>query len=230
MIAIVGALDGEIAEFLAVLENKKEEKWTDFTFYMGKIEDKDVIVTKCGVGKVMAALVAQRLIDTCKPEAFIFTGLAGGLSANLEIGDTLVAEDCMQHDMNAISLGFKRGEIPYSPYRILPCDRALVDLAMQYVPEAGKVVKGRILTGDQFITNRSLKSLQYLYDDLAGDAVEMEGAAIGLVATVNKIPFLLVRIISDRADTYAHIDFQSFLPKASRNSLQFIRHILRGMV
>jgi adenosylhomocysteine nucleosidase/adenosylhomocysteine/aminodeoxyfutalosine nucleosidase len=229
MIAIVGALDGEIAEFLAVLESKKQEKWTDFTFFTGTIENREVVLTKSGVGKVMAALVTQRIIDSYKPTAIIFTGLAGGLGSHLEIGDTLVAEDCVQHDLNAISLGFKRGEVPYSPYRILPCDKTLVDLAMQCVPETGKVVKGRVLTGDQFITNRTLKSLQYLYDDLAGDAVEMEGAAVGLVATVNRVPFLLVRVISDRADTYAHIDFQSFLPKASRNSLHFVRYVLRGL-
>jgi 5'-methylthioadenosine/S-adenosylhomocysteine nucleosidase len=222
-------MDGEIAEFLAVLEDKKEEKWTDFTFYTGRIESKDVIVVKSGVGKVMAALVAQYVIDTYKPETIIFTGLAGGLNSELEIGDILVARDCVQHDLNVISLGFKRGEIPYTPYRILNCDAGLLDLAMKYTPESGKILKGRILTGDQFITNRTLKSLQYLYDDLAGDAVEMEGAAVGLVATVNKIPFLLIRIISDRADTYAHIDFASFLPKASRSSLQFIRYILRGL-
>jgi len=95
------------------------------------------------------------------------------------------------------------------------------------VPESGKVIKGRVLTGDQFITNRTLKSLHYLYDDLAGDAVEMEGASVGLVATVNKVPFLLIRVISDKADAYAHIDFKSFLPKASRNSLNFTRHVLR---
>ena len=228
MIAIVGALDGEIAEFLAVLENKKEEKWTDFTFFTGTIENRDVVVTKSGVGKVMSALVTQHIIDSFKPEAIIVTGLAGGLASSLDIGDTIVAEDCVQHDLNAVSLGFKRGEVPYSPYRILNCDKRLVDLAMQCVPEQGKAVKGRILTGDQFITNRTLKSLQYLYDDLAGDAVEMEGAAVGLVAKVNKVPFLLVRVISDKADTYAHIDFQSFLPKASRNSLNFVRYVLRG--
>jgi adenosylhomocysteine nucleosidase/adenosylhomocysteine/aminodeoxyfutalosine nucleosidase len=229
MIAIIGALDGEIAEFLAALENKKEEIWTDFTFYTGVIEKKEVIVTKSGVGKVMAALAAQHLVDVYKPEAIVFTGLAGGLNLNLEIGDTLVAEDCVQHDLNAISLGFKRGEVPYTPYRILGCDKKLLDLALQYVPESGKVMKGRILTGDQFITNRTLKSLQYLYDDLAGDAVEMEGAAVGLVATVNRIPFLLVRIISDKADSSANTDFKAFVPKASRISLQFIRHVLRGL-
>ena len=217
-----------MSEFLAALENQKEEKWTDFAFYTGSIENKEVVVAKSGVGKVMAALVAQHIIEFYKPEAIIVTGLAGGLSHHLEIGDTLVAEDCIQHDLNAISLGFKRGEVPYSPYRFLSCDKKLLALAMQCIPENGKVVKGRILTGDQFITNRTLKSLQYLYDDLAGDAVEMEGAAVGLVATVNKVPFLLIRTISDKADAVTHVDFRAFLPKASRNSLHFVRSILRG--
>jgi 5'-methylthioadenosine/S-adenosylhomocysteine nucleosidase len=230
MIAIIGALDGEIAEFLAVLENRRDETWTGFTFYTGSIENKDVLVVKSGVGKVMAALAAQHFIDAYQPEAVIFTGLAGGLNPDLDIGDILVAEDCVQHDLNAVALGFKRGEVPYTPYRFLPCDRKLLEAAMEYTPETGKVMKGRILTGDQFITNRTLKSLQYLYDDLAGDAVEMEGAAVALVATVNRVPFLLARVISDRADTYAHTDFASFLPRASRTSLQFIRHLLRRCV
>jgi adenosylhomocysteine nucleosidase/adenosylhomocysteine/aminodeoxyfutalosine nucleosidase len=229
MIALLGALDGEISEFLTVLENAKKKTWTDFIFYTGVLENQDVIVAKSGVGKVMSALVTQRIIDVYKPEALIFSGVAGGLREGIEIGDTLVAADCVQHDLNAISLGFARGEVPYSPYRILTCDENLVAAALQCVPESGKVVRGRILTGDQFITNRSLGSLQYLYDDLAGDAVEMEGASVGLVATVNKIPFLLIRTISDRADTNAHLDFKGFLPTASKNSLRFIRHVLRGM-
>jgi len=229
MIAIVGALDGEISEFLAVLQNKKEEKWTDFAFFTGKIENKEVVVAKIGVGKVMAALVTQHIIDVYKPQAIIVTGLAGGLKQEIEIGDTLVAEDCIQHDLNAVSLGFRRGEVPYSPYRFLSCDKKLFELATRCVPETGKVVKGRILTGDQFITNRSLVSLRYLYDDLDGDAVEMEGAAVGLVATVNKVPFLLIRVISDKADSTAHIDFKSFLPKASRNSLHFVSFVLREL-
>ena len=229
MIAIMGALDGEISEFLTVLENRKEETWTDFTFYTGVLENKNVIVTKSGVGKVMTALVTQRIIDQYNPTIIIFTGLAGSLGPQLDIGDTLVAADCIQHDLNAIPLGFKRGEIPYSPYRIFTCDKGLVDLALKCVPENGKVVKGRILTGDQFITNKTLKSFQYFCNELAGDAVEMEGAAMALVATINKLPFLLIRVISDRADAYAHIDFKSFLPKASRNSLHFIRHVLRGL-
>ncbi len=220
-------MDGEIAEFLGALDRKKEEKWTDFTFHTGMLEDREVVVAKSGVGKVMAAMVTQRLIDAYRPRAVIFTGLAGGISDKIEIGDTLVAEDCIQHDLDATSLGFKRGEVPYSPYRVLVCDKALADAASFCIPAEGKTVRGRVLTGDQFITKRDFASHRYLLDELKGDAVEMEGAGVGLVACVNKVPFLLVRTISDKADSNAKTDFHAFLPKASRNSLHFVRHVLR---
>jgi len=135
----------------------------------------------------------------------------------------------MQHDLDVTALGLKRGEVPFSPYRILPCDPALVELASSCEPLEGKIVRGRVLTGDQFITGRNLAALGYLAYELAGDAVEMEGASVGLVATVNGIPFSLVRTISDKADGKAAPDFQAFLPKASRNSLHFVKYILRGL-
>lgn len=220
-------MDGEIAEFLGALERKKEEKWTDSVFHTGLLEDREVVVVKSGVGKVLAAMVTQRILDVYKPRAIIFTGIAGGISDRLAIGDTLVAEDCIQHDLDASVLGFKRGEVPYSQYRVLVCDKTLVDAASFCIPEEGKTVRGRVLTGDQFITRKDFDSHRYLVDELRGDAVEMEGAGVGLVAVVNKVPFVLVRTISDRADTNAKTDFHAFLPRASRNSLHFVRHILR---
>jgi len=220
-------MDGEISEFIGALERKKEERWTDFVLYTGMLEGREVVVTKSGVGKTLSALVTQRIIDQYRPRAIIFTGVAGGLSSRVEIGDTLVAEDCMQHDMDATVHGFKRGEIPYTSYRVLACDRTLVDAASFCVPLEGKTVRGRVLTGDQFITKKDLRSNRYLTEELKGDAVEMEGASVGLVATVNKVPFLLIRTISDKADGRAKVDFKSFLPKASRNSLHFVRHVMR---
>jgi adenosylhomocysteine nucleosidase/adenosylhomocysteine/aminodeoxyfutalosine nucleosidase len=227
MIAIFGAMDGEIAEILGALERKNEEKWTDFVFHTGLLGERETVVTKSGVGKTMAAMAAQRVIDVYKPRAIFITGLAGGISDRLDIGDTLVAEDCIQHDIDATALGFKRGEIPYSAYRIIPCDKTLVDAASFCIPGEGKTVRGRILTGDQFITKRDMDSHRYLLDELKGDAVDMEGASIGLVAAVNKIPFVIIRTISDKADSNAKADFHTFLPKASRNSLLFVRHVIR---
>ena len=227
MIAILGAMDGEIQEFLGVLDRKSEVLWTEFVFYRGLLESKEVVVAKSGVGKTLSAMVTQRIIDEFAPRAILFTGLAGGISPRLEIGDTLIAEDCIQHDLDATALGFKRGEIPFTSHRIIPCDRTLVEAASFCIPAEGKMVRGRVLTGDQFITQKDLASHRYLVDELKGDAVEMEGASVGLVATVNKVPFLLIRTISDKADSHAKVDFHTFLPKASKNSLHFVRHILR---
>ncbi|MFQ3621105.1 MAG: 5'-methylthioadenosine/adenosylhomocysteine nucleosidase [Spirochaetales bacterium] len=227
MIAILGAMDGEIQEFLKALDRKSEVQWTEFTFYRGILEGREVVVAKSGVGKTLSAMVTQRILDEYSPKAILFTGLAGSISARLEIGDTLIAEDCIQHDLDATALGFKRGEVPFTSYRIIPCDKKLVQAASFCIPEQGKMVRGRVLTGDQFITRKDWESHRYLVEDLKGDAVEMEGASVGLVATVNKVPFLLIRTISDKADSNAKVDFQTFLPKASRNSLHFVRHILR---
>jgi adenosylhomocysteine nucleosidase/adenosylhomocysteine/aminodeoxyfutalosine nucleosidase len=221
-------MDGEIAEFLIALDGRTDESWNGFVFYKGLLEGKDVVVAKSGVGKTMSAMVTQHLIDVYRPSAIIFTGLAGGVSPGLDIGDTLIANDCMQHDFDVTALGPKRGAIPFTPYRIFSCDPGLLELAMSCVPLDGKAVRGRILTGDQFITGKNLSAMRYLVEELEGDAVEMEGASVGLVSTVNSIPFLLVRTISDKADAGATLDFKAFLPKASRNSLRFVRHILRG--
>jgi len=228
MIILLGALDGEIAEFLDALGAKTDEPWNGFVFHRGLLEGKEVVVAKSGVGKTLSAMVTQHLIDKYHPTAIIFTGLAGGISTKLDIGDTLIATDCMQHDFDVTALGPKRGAIPFSPYRIFSCNPGLLELALSCVPLDGKAVCGRVLTGDQFITGKNLAAMSYLVDELEGDAVEMEGASVGLVATVNDIPFLLIRTISDKADAGAILDFKAFLPRASRNSLRYVRHILRG--
>jgi adenosylhomocysteine nucleosidase/adenosylhomocysteine/aminodeoxyfutalosine nucleosidase len=229
MIAVLGALDGEIAEFLGALADRREDSWAGFPFYRGRLEGREVVVARSGVGKAMAALFTQRLIDVYAPEALVFCGLAGALREGIEIGDTLVAVDCVQHDLDVEALGFLRGEIPYSGLRFLASDPRLVEAASSCVPVSGKVVRGRIVTGDVFVTNRAFSSMRYLRDELSGDAVEMEGAAVGLAAFINKVPFVLIRTISDRADTNARADFKAFLPAASRNSLRFVRHILGGL-
>ena len=229
MIAVLGAMDGEIAEFLNHTEGMTQLEWRGFRFYLGKLEGKDVLVAKSGVGKVLSALFTQRLIDQFQPESIIFTGLAGGLSECTDIGDTVIGKDCLQHDFDVTALGFKRGEIPYSPYHIIKADSRLVEIAAAHEPLKGKVIVGRIITGDQFLTCSSFASHRYLVDELSGDAVEMEGASVGLVATVNEIPFVIIRTISDKTNEKAHVDFRKFLPIASQNSYLFVKHILQNL-
>ena len=225
-ILILGAMDGEIAAFLSVLEHGVRQTWRSFEFHSGRIGGRDVVVARSGVGKTLAACVCQRLVDQYQPGAIIFTGIAGSVSESLNVGDTLIARDCIQHDIDATALGFARGEVPYTQYRILACDPRLVEAARSVSPLGGKTVVGRVLTGDQFIVSADEGSIRYLKSDLAGDVVEMEGASVGLVAEVNAVPFVIIRTVSDSVGEPNKIDFSAFLKRASDSSL----HIVTGML
>ena len=227
MIIILGAMDSEIDGFLSRLENRLEIHWNGFTQHRGQLEGQEVLVSKSGVGKVMSAMVTQHLIDRWHPKAVIFTGLAGSLQPHIEIGDTLLAADLVQHDMESAALNLPRGQVPFSNYRFMPSHPALLELAAGYRPANGRLHQGRICTGDQFITYREMVTHAYLTEELEGDGVEMEGASVALVCSVNRVPFLVARTISDRADEDAATNFEAFLPLASRNSLDLVRFILR---
>lgn len=227
MIVILGAMDSEIDEFLSRLENTQQHHWNGYTQHRGELEGVPVVVSKSGVGKVMSAMVTQHLIDRYTPRAVIFTGLAGSLRAHIDIGDTLVAADLVQHDLESAALCVPRGQVPFTDYRFMPAHPTLLELAADYVPVSGRLHRGRICTGDQFITHREMDSHGYLIEELEGDGVEMEGASVALLCSVNRVPCLVARTISDRADESAAVDFEAFLPQASQNSLEFVRFLLR---
>jgi adenosylhomocysteine nucleosidase len=226
MIVILGAMDAEISAFLSVMQDRVTTNWQGIDEHIGKIDSRPVLVSKSGVGKAMAAMRTQHLIDRHAPRAILFTGLAGSLRSDVEIGDTVVASDLVQHDLDTATLGYPRGAIPFTNIRFLAADPALLAIASTYQPEHGKLHLGRICTGDQFITHRELASHSYLHDEFAGYAVEMEGASVALVSTLNGVPFLVARTISDRADGSAVVNFNEFLPRASHNSLAFVRKLL----
>lgn len=226
MIVILGAMDSEISSFLSVMDSAQVRHWNDFTHHQGTIDACAVVVSKSGVGKVMAAMMTQHLIDDYQPTAVLFTGLAGSLQPHIAIGDTLIARDLVQHDMEASAIGFPRGQIPFSDWRFIPADPRLLHLASQYEPAEGKLHVGRICTGDQFVSHREMASHTHLAAELAGDGVEMEGASVAQVCAVNNVPCLVARTISDKADGSAAVNFEEFLPRASHNSLDFVRYML----
>lgn len=228
IIVIISALDEEISEYLAHLTNPIKKEIFGFTFYEGSIHDKDVVISKSGVGKVFAAMTAQKLIDTYNPNCLVFTGIAGALNTSLEIGDIIVTEDCMQHDLDVTALGFTIGTIPYTDYRIFSSDANLQKIALS-TSTSHKILKGRVLTGDQFITNKNNLKFKHLVVDLKGDVVEMEGASVGQVCTINNIPFIIIRTVSDKADHSASINFNDFLPVASNNSFVIVNHIIKNI-
>jgi 5'-methylthioadenosine/S-adenosylhomocysteine nucleosidase len=229
MTLILGALDGEITEIIEGLSDRQEQSWGTHRVYSGRIAGTEVVVAKSGVGKVYSAAVAQHLIDRYRPERVIFTGVAGALNEDYRIGDIVVARDCVQYDLDASDLGFAKGEVPYTGLRELACDPELVRLASSLPTETEKVHVGRILTGDRFITTAGDAQFAYLRDELFGDVVEMEGAAVAMVATLNELPFLIVRTVSDHADKETGKDFETVLSLAARHARAMVRHLLENV-
>lgn len=228
-IAILGAMDAEIAEFLAHSELLRREEWKGFVFYAIRLEGREAVLAKCGIGKVFAALVSQHLIDAYAPSRMLFTGVAGALNPAYDIGDVVVSRDCMQHDVDGRALGFARGNLLYTDLKVFAADETMARLAAAAPANGHRIHTGRILTGDQFMNRDEIDHHRYLMEEMAGDAVEMEGGAMAQVCAVNQVPFLVVRTISDRADGDAVHDFNRFLPVVAHNSFAIARHVLANL-
>lgn len=225
-IGIIGSMELEIERYLKSSEVHQDIAWNEFTFRRAELFGQKTVIVKSGIGKVFAAMVCERLIDEFDPRAVIFTGVAGALNKGLDIGDVVLSRSCIQHDIDAQALGFMRGAIPYTEHRVFTADENLLSLARQTRLRGKKIFEGRILTGDQFITKRDMRDHKYLIDELKGDAIEMEGGSVAQVCTLNKVPFLIVRTVSDKSDGTAVEDFNKFLPVVARNSFNVVKNIL----
>jgi 5'-methylthioadenosine/S-adenosylhomocysteine nucleosidase len=230
MIAILSALQGETASIVEALQNPRTAEGLGEPIVTGALSSggasprsQELVVASTGVGKAMAAMSAEYLISRFAPDAVVMVGLAGALSPALRIGDLILATDTLQYDLDASPLGFAVGEVPYAGYRLIPSDPALLEAAVSFAPPEGKLHRGRILTGDRFVADAH--SRERLVREFEGDAVEMEGAAVGLVCLIHRVPFLLARTISDTADGEAPKSFNRFLARASRQSAALVRHL-----
>ncbi|PYZ97177.1 5'-methylthioadenosine/S-adenosylhomocysteine nucleosidase [Alteribacter lacisalsi] len=226
--AIIGAMEEEISYFLASGESFEEVKKAHLTLYKGNLHGQDVIITRCGVGKVNAAVTTQILIDYCGADRIVFTGVAGALHKELEVGDIVVSTACQQHDLDASPLGFKKGEVPmFDGPSVFPADETLIKSAYTAAETVGgvQVMKGIVLSGDQFVADRDL--VNELSDTFNGVCVEMEGAAVAHAAMVNRIPYVVIRSISDKANGEAAESFTSFVNKAAKRSAAIVERMLK---
>ena len=228
-IGIIGALDEEIFHYRNEMELLSEEVKAGITFYSGMMNGFSVVICKCGVGKVNASVCTEILIGQFSVSHVIFTGVAGSLDETLDIGDVVVSTELMHHDFDATAFGCKLGEIPYSDQFIFEADPFLQKLALTVSGEivgAQKVVAGRILSGDQFIASR--EKVQQLSRELNGACAEMEGAAVAQVCEMHRIPYVIIRSMSDKADGSAKVNFLEFAEKASLHSFQIVDAMLKN--
>lgn len=225
-IGIIGAMAEEIELFKDGMSEVNEYRKAGIDFYVGIMNGKQTVLCQSGVGKVNAAVCTQILIDEFQVEKIVFTGVAGALNPELEIGDIVVSTSARQHDIDASALGFEKGTIPFASKSIFVADKELVELAIESSKQIneGKTVTGLILSGDQFIAGGELA--KRLYDDFGGFCTEMEGASVAQVCDMNNIPFVIIRSMSDKADGSAHINFSEFTKLASKRSYQIVDKML----
>jgi adenosylhomocysteine nucleosidase len=198
-------------------------------FYQGKICDKDVVVVKCGIGKVNAAICTQILSNVFKVDAVINTGVAGSLNNDIDICDIVISKSALEHDMDVTPLGYDKGIIPDMETSEFVADSSLIELAKKSAETAAldvKVFEGKVVSGDQFIGTHQAKKV--LRETFSGDCAEMEGAAIAHTAYLNGIPFLVIRAISDKADGGAEMDYPTFEKKAAANSIRLLNEMIRN--
>lgn len=225
-IGIIGAMAEEIELLHRHVDVTSEYTRAGITYYEGSFHEKNVIFCKSGVGKVNAAVCTQLLLDA-GATSVLFTGVAGALDPSLNIGDIVVSTSCIQHDMDVTPLGFARGVIPYHPRSEFAADEQLVQLAYEASERVfpGRSLKGKVLSGDQFIADRG--TVEVLHQTLQGACAEMEGAAVAQVCDMNEIPFVVIRSMSDKADGSAHVNFAEFTVQASENSYRIIDEIVK---
>ena len=226
-IGIIGAMDEEVRQLKEKMTNVQVRTKASMEFYSGNLFEKDIVVVRSGIGKVNAAICTQILIDEFQVEAVFNTGIAGSLKNEINIGDIVLSTDAVQHDMDVTSFGHGYGVIPRMETSIFPADQELRMLAKAVCEEVNpeiKVYEGRVVSGDQFIDDKNKK--KWIANQFQGSCTEMEGAAIAQAAYLNKIPFLIVRAISDKADDSANMDYYEFEAQAIDHTVKLMTGII----
>ncbi|MBR5619040.1 MAG: 5'-methylthioadenosine/adenosylhomocysteine nucleosidase [Clostridia bacterium] len=215
-IGIIAAMDSEMRALADRMQNREEHILADMPYYTGTLEGVPTVVCCCGVGKVNAGIHTQILIDRFKPDILIQNGVAGSLSADVEYFDLIVGSELVYHDMQTWVLE------QFEPLQtVYTADPKLVQLAAE---AAGECKIGRIATGDWFVSEPADK--ERIAKGTNALCVEMEGCAVAHTATLNRVPFVVLRAISDKADGGAHEDYVEFAQKAADRAVEILLRLL----
>ncbi|MBQ6499254.1 MAG: 5'-methylthioadenosine/adenosylhomocysteine nucleosidase [Ruminococcus sp.] len=229
-IGIIGAMDAEVKSLKEAAKITKTTKIAEMEFCEGTLKDKDVVIVKCGMGKVNAGICAHTLINDFNCTAIINTGVAGSLDNQIDIGDIVVSTDAVQHDYDVEAIGFKKGEIPYTGQYAFPADEALRAAAVKAVRESAddiRVFEGRVCSGDQFINKKEQK--EKIIADFGGMCCEMEGAAIAQACYLNNKPFVIIRAISDKPDETEIVEYKTFEAKAAERCAKIVKSMVASL-
>jgi adenosylhomocysteine nucleosidase len=228
MIGIIGAMAHEVELLFEKLENKSEEEICGMLFYTGNINSIDVVITKCGVGKVNAGIAAAIMIDTFMCELLINSGIAGGLQ-NVSTGDVIIASKLMYHDFDTTQFGYKLGQVPGFPVYYSPECNDLIKIKAILNKEGIPYSEGMVLSGDSFVNSRNQIKEELITPDTK-IVCEMEGAAVAQVALKAGVSFIVLRFVSDIVDSPSQIkDYAAFETEASEKSALICFDVLNNL-
>ena len=211
-IAIIGAMDCEIDNFKNMIENLEEIEIANITYYKGKLCGKDIVLLKSGIGKVNAAIATTIAIEKFNVEKIIFTGVAGSGNPDYDISDIVISKNLIEHDFDTSALDGDELTVLVKGYNdnYYPADNSLIEIAKTAV------------VGD----NNKVKQI---HNKFKAGAIEMEGASVAHAALMFKVPFVVIRSLSDKADSDAVADFPKFVAKAAENSKKIVIEMLNNI-
>ena len=227
-ICIITAMQEEFDVIKELINNIKKEKYFDLEIYTGTIGEKEVALVECGVGKVNSARTTQILIDKFDVDYVINVGVAGSLDEELEIGDILVGQKLVQHDFDITAGGHPKGYISKELGRDFFSDKELIGKCKKIIKDDLKDINvkiGTIATGDVFCTKVSMK--EDVIKEFGANCIEMEGAAIAQVCTLCKIPFIVIRSISDKPNGHNENDFKNYVVSSSKRFQRIIELLVK---
>ncbi|MDR6351673.1 MULTISPECIES: 5'-methylthioadenosine/S-adenosylhomocysteine nucleosidase [unclassified Pantoea] len=224
-VGIIGAMEQEVTLLRDKIENRQTLTLAGCEFYTGTLNGVEVALLKSGIGKVAAALGTTLLLQLCKPDVVINTGSAGGLAPTLKVGDIVVSDEVRYHDADVTAFGYEPGQMASCPAAFVADDK-LIAAAERVIKQLDlNAVRGLVVSGDAFINGAApLERIRTTFPQAI--AVEMEATAIGHVCHQFKVPFVVVRAISDVADQESHLSFDEFLSVAAKQSSLMVENLL----
>lgn len=221
-IGIIGAMEQEVSILKQAIENGETVNKAGCTFFSGKLNGVDVVLLQSGIGKVAAAVGTTVLLNEYQPDLVINTGSAGGFDSTLNLGDVVISTEVRHHDADVTAFGYEMGQMAQQPAAFL-ADKKLIDVAEKALAqmEGKHAVRGLICTGDAFVCTAERQTFirQHFPSVIA---VEMEASAIAQTCHQFKVPFVVVRAISDVADKESPMSFEEFLPLAAQSSSEMV--------
>lgn len=230
MIGIIGAMEEEVAALKEDMEIQEIVETASMEFCRGTLCGQEVVVVRSGVGKVNAAICCQILASQFGAEVVINTGIAGSLDPVIDIGDMVISEDAVQHDVDAATFGYPAGQIPRMDTLAFAADPVWVRRAVEANQKANPEIRtftGRVASGDQFISSEEAKNR--IRGEFQAMCAEMEGAGIAQAAYLNKVSYVIIRAISDKADNSAVMDYPTFEKQAILHSVRLVRTMLQDL-